>query len=151
MSLLIDNCSTRSFDDRSELFKRILDHTLKVLDVKVSVEISILLEDNRGIRILNRDYRHKDTATDVLSFPLMDLSSMGSEKLNKELLKQIDPDTGEAALGDIVISVERAEEQAVDYGHSLEREMGFLMLHGLLHLFGYDHETSMEEAETMHR
>ena len=94
--------------------------------------------DNEQIRELNRDYRNKDAATDVLSFPL---GEDGVYDKNEE--------TGALLLGDIVISVERAKEQAEQYGHSLERELGWLTVHSMLHLLGYDHETGEEEARDM--
>jgi probable rRNA maturation factor len=97
----------------------------------VEGEVSITLTGNEEIREMNAAYRGKDVPTDVLSFPM-------------------DPDWDESyvLLGDVVISLERAEEQAKDYGHSLNREVGFLTVHGMLHLMGYDHETP-EEASVM--
>lgn len=96
-----------------------------------SAEVSITFTDNEGIRELNRDYRNIDSATDVLSFPMFDEEAMPDGRVN---------------LGDIVISLERAQSQAEQYGHSFERELAFLAVHSTLHLLGYDHETS-EEAE----
>lgn len=101
-------------------------------------EVSVSFVDNEQIRELNRDYRNKDAATDVLSFPL---GEDGVYDKNEE--------TGALLLGDIVISVERAKEQAEQYGHSLERELGWLTVHSMLHLLGYDHETGEEEARDM--
>ena len=95
------------------------------------VEISVTFVEAEEIRTLNRDYRDNDNVTDVLSFPQFD-------DLN-EL-----PDFGEICLGDVVICRERAEEQAEEFGHSLEREIIYLFTHSILHLMGYDH---MEEAE----
>ena len=94
-------------------------------------EISVTFVEAEKIRTLNRDYRDNDNVTDVLSFPQFD-------DLN-EL-----PDFGEICLGDVVICRERAEEQAEEFGHSLEREIIYLFTHSILHLLGYDH---MEEAE----
>ncbi len=93
-------------------------------------EISVTFTDNEGIRELNATYREKDTATDVLSFPLMDFSGKSDEPVADEPL---------VSLGDIVISLERAREQAEEYGHSFEREVAFLTVHSMLHLLGYDH------------
>ncbi len=98
-----------------------------------NVEISVTLTDNREIRSINREYRNKDYATDVLSFPMGDKNY----------------DTGCIMLGDIVISVERANEQANEYGHSLEREIAFLTIHSMLHLLGYDHEENEEDEAVM--
>ena len=103
-------------------------------------EISLTFVDNEGIRVLNREYRNKDSATDVLSFPLYDFAA--GEK----------PDPGERIqLGDIVLSLERAKEQAAQLGHSYEREAAFLCVHSVLHLLGYDHERSAEDEEEMCR
>ena len=101
-------------------------------------EISVSFVDNREIRNLNKDYRHKDRSTDVLSFPL---GEDGVYDLNNE--------TGAYLLGDVVISLETAYKQAQIYGHSLEREIGFLTVHSVLHLLGYDHEINKLEERKM--
>lgn len=102
-------------------------------------EVSVSFVDNGEIRRLNRLYRDKDKPTDVLSFPL-----------GENGVYDIDKETGAALLGDVVISIETAIKQAKMYDHSLEREVGFLTVHSMLHLLGYDHETSPLEAERMH-
>ncbi|MEE0413255.1 MAG: rRNA maturation RNase YbeY, partial [Gemmiger sp.] len=101
-------------------------------------EISVTFVDNNRIHELNREYRGKDSATDVLSFPLGE---------NGEY--DIDEDNGCKLLGDIVISMERAMEQAELYGHSLQREVAYLTVHSMLHLLGYDHEAGGLEAVRM--
>lgn len=111
----------------------VLRRTADLLELGPDVEISVLLVDNETIRTLNRDYRDKDAATDVLSFPM-------EEELPDETTPQIIGGPTERMLGDLVISVERAVEQAAEYGHAVERELAFLTVHGLLHLLGYDHE-----------
>ena len=98
-----------------------------------TAEVSITLTDNAYIHELNRQYRNIDRPTDVLSFAL-----------NEGVEPEVKDGPEINVLGDIIISVERAAEQAADYGHSLRREMAFLTVHGMLHLLGYDH---MEEAE----
>ena len=95
------------------------------------VDVDLLFVDNEAIREMNLEYRDKDSATDVLSFPMYEPD------------EEID-DEEEVLLGDIVISLERAQEQCEEYGHSLEREVMYLLVHGLLHLAGYDH---MEEED----
>ena len=95
-------------------------------------EVSVSFVSNSEIRKLNKVYRNKDSVTDVLSFPLT--GSDGTVEINQE--------TGAVLLGDVVISLETAVKQAQNYGHSLEREIGFLTVHSMLHLLGYDHETS---------
>ena len=103
-------------------------------------EVSVTFTDDVRIRELNREYRHIDKATDVLSFPL---GENGVYDINR--------DTGAKLLGDIVISIDHAEAQAEEYGHSLQREIGFLTVHSMLHLLGYDHETSEEDDADMRR
>lgn len=103
---------------------------------EVDAQVDLSLTDNDGIRVINREHRDKDQETDVLSFPQYD-SLKDLEEIEEEFLY----------LGDIVISVEKALEQAEQYGHSFEREMCFLMVHSMLHLLGYDHMTPEEEAE----
>ena len=98
-------------------------------------EVSVTLTNNDYIHQLNRKYRQIDRPTDVLSFALNESEEPDIEN---------GPDIN--VLGDIILSVERAEEQAVDYGHSLRREIAFLTVHGMLHLLGYDH---MEEADRL--
>ena len=102
--------------------------------------LSITFTDNEGIRALNNEYRHKDSATVVLSFPMY---TMRDGDVPEEDMA--------AELGDIVLSLERAGEQAKEYGHSFERETAFLTVHSVLHLLGYDHETSLAEEADMFR
>ena len=109
--------------------------------------VSLTFTDDEGIRELNRCFRGVDAPTDVLSFPMREAGEEGPEALP----------AGEAAfeeeepLGDIVISLPRALAQAEEYGHSAEREIGFLFVHGLLHLLGYDHDTEEREREMFSR
>lgn len=108
------------------------------------VEVSVVLVDDMGIQALNRDYRGLDRPTDVLSFALLE---HGDGEPDWE--PPAEPDAP-VLLGDIVISLERAAVQAGELGHSLQRELGYLAAHGLLHLLGYDHGTETGEAD-MHR
>ena len=116
------------------LIRRAVNATLRYEDYRVPCEISVTFTDNGKIRTLNRDYRGIDRATDVQSFPLFDEEYGDGEKI---------------ALGDIVISLEKADAQAKEYGHSFEREVAFLTVHSMLHLLGYDHETSPEDEKEM--
>ena len=112
-------------------------------------EINLTLTDNQGIHEINREYRGIDQSTDVLSFPLLSYKRAGDfSGLEERYGDNFNPDTGEIMLGDIVISVEKVKEQAKSYGHSELREYAFLILHSMLHLFGYDHMTR-EEASVM--
>ena len=103
-------------------------------------EVSILITDNDGIQAINKEYRDIDSPTDVLSFPILEFDEDGVM-----LEESGDYDGDLLLLGDIVISLERAKAQAEEYGHSLEREVGFLAVHSTLHLLGFDH---MEEPYT---
>ena len=96
-------------------------------------EVSVTLVDNEEIHVLNREYRGVDRPTDVLSFPIFDEDDMG----------------GKTVLGDIVLSLERAGEQAREFGHSFEREVAFLTVHSMLHLLGYDHEEGKAQESEM--
>ena len=102
-------------------------------------QLSVTFTDNEGIRALNREYRGKDTATDVLSFPLTDFEQSAEPAADEPAV----------SLGDIVVSLERAAAQAEEFGHSFEREVAFLCVHSVLHLLGYDHERSEDEDAIM--
>ena len=104
-------------------------------------EVSVTFTDNEGIRAVNKEYRGIDAPTDVLSFPLTDFEG-GDEPPTDE---------PEISLGDIIVSLERAEEQAGEFGHSFEREVAFLCVHSMLHLLGYDHERGVDEEMDMRR
>jgi probable rRNA maturation factor len=120
----------------------VLQKTAGILNLTEDTEISVLLVDNETIREFNRDYRGKDSATDVLSFPM-------EEDIEENSEPEVIGGPGERMLGDIVISVERAVEQAAEYGHSIERELAFLAVHGMLHLLGYDHEKNEAAKKIM--
>ncbi len=117
--------------------------SLEYMEFPMNSEISVMFVDNEEIRVLNCRHRDIDRATDVLSFPLFEYDENG-EIIEDEL--DSSPE-GELILGDIVISLERAREQAEEYGHSFEREIGFLTVHSMLHLFGFDHMTTEDEEE----
>ncbi len=120
------------------LIRRCCQAVLITEKFKRDTEVSVSFINNKEIRNLNRIYRDKDKSTDVLSFPL-------GEDGNYD----INTDTGYVMLGDIVISLETAVKQAENFGHSLEREVGFLTVHSMLHLLGYDHEKSTLESRIM--
>ena len=120
------------------LIKRCCNAVLKYEKIQTPVEISVSFTDDNGIKELNASFRGQNRPTDVLSFPLSE---------NFEL--KADEESGYCILGDIVISIERAVEQAGLYGHSLEREIGFLTVHSMLHLLGYDHENGGIQARIM--
>lgn len=151
MALLIDNRQDFLADDYESFFEKVLQQTLKHLELDIQAEVSLLLVNNEEIRQLNREYRDKDYATDVLSFPLIELNPFDRTSYANALEQNVDPGTREVVLGDIVISAEKAIEQAQEYGHSVQRELGFLMVHGLLHLLGYDHEKDSENEQMMNQ
>ncbi|MBQ3558331.1 MAG: rRNA maturation RNase YbeY [Agathobacter sp.] len=129
----------------SELAKRIVEFCLEYSDFPYEAEVNLTLTDNNGIHEINKEFRNIDRPTDVLSFPMLQYEAPGDFSfLEDENSDDFNPDTGEAMLGDIVISVDKVFEQAESYGHSVEREYAFLITHSMLHLFGYDH---MEEEE----
>ena len=127
-------------------FTKCIEYTLAHQNVEQACDIYVMLTDDAGIRELNAEHRNIDKATDVLSFPMLDLTP--GEPIEVGPL-ELDPETGRLMLGDMVISVERAKAQAEQYGHSLLRELCFLGVHSVLHMLGYDHEKS-EEDEKIH-
>jgi probable rRNA maturation factor len=118
------------------LIRRSVIATLDCEGYENDCEISVTLTDNEGIHALNKQYRNIDRTTDVLSFPLYEDGDFSDAYLLRE-----------AELGDIVISLERAKEQACELGHGFLREVAFLAIHSTLHLLGYDHERSPEDDE----
>ncbi len=134
-------------DDRLiSLLESILEKAGKLEGIDTG-EVDLTFVDNERIHELNKEYRGIDRPTDVLSFALNE-----SAEDELEIVYEVSEDEAEELpdmLGDIIISVTRAKEQANDYGHSLERELGFLFVHGFLHLLGYDHQDEASEAEMM--
>ena len=122
------------------LITKAVKEALKQENFEYFTEISVSFIDNEAIHKLNLQYREKDKHTDVLSFPIWE----------KDELEDGSAFDGHAVtLGDIIISAEQAEAQAKEYGHSFEREICFLSVHSVLHLLGYDHETSEEDEKYM--
>ena len=115
-------------------FTAIIEQALKTLGIEDDVEVSCVLVDDEKIHEINREYRHIDRSTDVISFAMEDNDQFYVEGMPR-------------TLGDIFISVDHAKKQAEEYGHSLRREMCFLFTHGILHLLGYDHMTDEQEKE----
>ncbi len=129
-----------------ELIKKVVDYTSDYVKCPYEVEVNVVLTDNDRIHQVNKEFREIDRATDVLSFPMLEYPAPAdfSELESEEMCDAFDLETGELLLGDIMISLEKVESQAIEYGHSNTRELGFLIAHSMLHLFGYDH---MEEEE----
>ena len=123
-----------------ELAVRVAGAALDFVGCPYQAQVNLLLTMNDQIREMNREFRGIDRATDVLSFPMIEYEKPSDfSKLEDSTLDNFNPETGELILGDIIISVPKIVEQAEKYGHSTEREFAFLVVHSMLHLFGYDH------------
>jgi probable rRNA maturation factor len=155
MSIIIENEAEFQVDfDMDELVEMVVLRCLEYENCPYEAAVSVTFTDNEGIRALNDEHRNIDKVTDVLSFPMVEYEKAGDfsilEKDEDAIYEYFDPDSGELMLGDIVISVERAKEQAEEYGHSVKREIGFLIAHSMFHLFGYDHMND-DEREDMEK
>lgn len=120
----------------ASIIRKCIRATFREENIDVPMEINVLVTDDENIRLINATSRNIDKATDVLSFPMFDLKAGDPPK---DWTDYLDPDTGLCPLGDMAISLERAKEQAATFGHSLKREVGYLTIHSMLHLLGYDH------------
>lgn len=132
MQYYIDNRQSKYeiTSETEELIQKVILESLKVEGLDDNYEVSISFVENSEIRELNNQYRKVDSDTDVLSFPMED-----------------EFDYGTPLLGDIIISVEKAEEQSIEFGHSLQREIAYLTCHSMFHLLGYDHMNDEEKIE----
>lgn len=152
MTVFFENEWKEEIDfDYEELLTKVMEASVVSENCPFGCEVNLTLTDNEGIRQMNREYRELDMPTDVLSFPMVDYEVPGDfSGLDEEEKKSMyfNMESGELLLGDIVISMERALEQAEEYGHSIEREVAFLTAHSMLHLMGYDHMED-EERECM--
>jgi len=140
MTLLIDfidETETLS-EEETSLVQNILNFAAKKEEVEDDSEVSVTFVTNERIQEVNREYRQKDQPTDVISFALEELGEDEVEIVGGQIPR---------VLGDIIISIDRAKEQAEEYNHSFSRELGFLALHGFLHLLGYDHMEEMDEKK----
>lgn len=134
IDFVFDN-EVENFENNYEQdFTAIIEQALKTVGIEDDVEVSCVLVDDERIHEINREYRHIDRSTDVISFAMEDNDQFYVEGMPR-------------TLGDIFISVDHAKKQAEEYGHSLRREMCFLFTHGILHLLGYDHMTDEQEKE----
>jgi probable rRNA maturation factor len=132
-------------NEARRLIQRAIRAALREEKVPDDCEVSVLLTDNEGIHELNRGYRGVDRPTDVLSFPANELAP---GEFDAALCEE-DAETGRLFLGDMAISLEKCEAQAVEYGHSFERELMYLTVHSTLHLLGYDHVDEGEMKRQM--
>jgi len=123
-------------EEAQQLVESILQFAARKENIEKDTELSVTFVDNDRIREINKEYRNKDSATDVISFALEEMGEDEVEIVGAEMPRM---------LGDIIISIERTKEQAEEYGHSFDRELGFLALHGFLHLLGFDHMNEEDE------
>ena len=135
INLVFEQLSLQKFIIGANI-RKCVQETLKAEGIDVCCEINVLVTDNAGIRIINKESRNIDKATDVLSFPMFQLTAGDPPA---DWTDYQDPDTGLVPLGDMCISLERAVAQAGEFGHSVRREVGYLTIHSMLHLLGYDH------------
>jgi probable rRNA maturation factor len=140
MNLVVDFLDETNavLDEHMEEIEKLLNFAAAKLAIEKGSEVSVTFVTNERIQEINREYRNKDSVTDVISFALEERGEGEVELIGADLPR---------VLGDIIISIAKAEEQAKDYGHSFMREFGFLAVHGFLHLLGYDHMTEEQERE----
>lgn len=150
MTFYVENETQAAYPfDVEQTVEAVARAVLEAENCPYEVQVNVLLTDNQGIREFNRQYRQIDRETDVLSFPNLEYETPGRFEIGQEQEADcFDPDSGELILGDIILSVDRVAGQAEEYGHSLRRELAFLMAHSMLHLCGYDH-MEPEEAAVM--
>lgn len=128
------------------IIRTCINETLKAEGIAVPCEINVLVTNDEGIQTINKASRKIDKPTDVLSFPMFNLTAGAPPQ---DWGEYIDPGTGLCPLGDMCISLERAVAQAKEYGHSTKREVGYLTIHSMLHLLGYDHMDEGEQKRQM--
>jgi len=147
-------CHIINISDNTEyagFIEKAVKAALDVEKVNFGCEINIEITDNAGIQKLNKEYRGKDSPTDVLSFPMIEpdrishIKNKNKNKILKVFSDDINPENGLILLGDIIISAQKAKEQSEEFNQSFERELMFLAIHSTLHLLGYDHEISEDD------
>lgn len=147
MTIDFSNEQEQTFDfDFLSVARDVMEAVLDQEECPYEAQISLVLTDDDTIHSTNKEFRGIDRATDVLSFPMVDFPSPADYSVLEEDDSCFHPESGELLLGDIMISVPRAVEQAREYGHSVKREYAFLIAHSMLHLLGYDH---MEDEERL--
>lgn len=145
INLVFEQLSLQKFTISANI-RKCIQETLKAEGVNVPCEINVLVTDDKGIQTINRESRSLDKPTDVLSFPMF---QMEAGHLPEDWTEYQDPATGLVPLGDMCISLERAIAQAQEFGHSTRREVGYLTIHSMLHLLGYDHLDEGEQKRQM--
>ena len=145
INLVFEQLSLQKFTISANI-RKCIQETLKAEGVNVPCEINVLVTDDAGIQVINRESRNLDKPTDVLSFPMFQLEAGNPPE---DWTDFQDPATGLVPLGDMCISLERAVAQAQEFGHSTRREVGYLTIHSMLHLLGYDHLDEGEQKRQM--
>ena len=145
INLVYEQFSLQKFSISANI-RTCIQAVLREEGVGVPCEINVLVTDDKGIQVINRTSRNIDRPTDVLSFPMFELTP---GKLPEDWTEYTDPDTGLVPLGDMCISLERAVAQAQEFGHTTRREVGYLTIHSMLHLLGYDHLDEGEQKRQM--
>lgn len=139
-------------EDDEALFERVIGAVMEYENCPYEPIVNLVITDNEGIREVNRQMRDIDSPTDVLSFPAVDYERPSDfSYVDDNPASYLDPETDELILGDICLNADRVFSQAKEYGHSVTREYAFLLVHSLLHLLGYDHETKEQEEEMFSR
>lgn len=145
INLTFDHFSLKHFSTE-RVIKACILATLKAEGIPIPCEINVLITNDNGIQAINKASRNIDKPTDVLSFPMFELEP---GNLPEDWAEYLDPDTNLCPLGDMAISLERACAQAQEFGHSVRREIGYLTIHSMLHLLGYDHLDEAEQKKMM--
>ena len=144
MNIYIENEYDREIDvDYTDIINKVVCQAVDFIKCPYECEVNVTIVDNNTIHEINREQRKIDRPTDVLSFPMLEFDENGISD------DEYDMDGELVMLGDIVISMERAREQANEFGHSFLREVAFLTAHSMLHLLGYDHVDDKEGEEIM--
>lgn len=146
MTLILENETDINLNiDYEQIASDVINGVLDYVECPYECVVNVLLTDNEGIRMMNRQMRGLDQPTDVLSFPGISFEKEGDfTPVEEDVTSYFDSETGELMIGDIMVSLEKAQEQAQEYNHSVKREYAFLIAHSMLHLSGYDH---IEEGE----
>ena len=153
MTFCVENESGKELSfDVEEIAGKVIEEALEYENCPYEVIVDVLLCDNEGIHVMNREHRGIERPTDVLSFPNVDYETPADfSGIEDSIEDYFDPESGDLCLGDIVISVDKVLEQAKEYGHSPKREYAFLIAHSMLHLLGYDHMEPEEAAVMEHK
>ena len=145
INLVFEQLSLQKFIIANNI-RKCIHETLNAEGINARCEINVLVTDDAGIQIINKESRNLDKPTDVLSFPMFQLEAGNPPA---DWTQYLDPATGLVPLGDMCISLERAIDQAKEFGHSIRREVGYLTIHSMLHLLGYDHLDEGEQKRQM--